>query len=295
MWNMDTWAERLSAYAQLMRLDRPIGTLLLLWPTLWALWIAGGGRPDPYIVAVFLAGVFLMRSAGCVINDYADRDFDPHVERTRSRPLASGRVSPAEALALFALLGFVALALVLTLNRPTQLFAVFGAVLAASYPFLKRYTHLPQLGLGVAFSMGVPMAFTAHQGTVPPEGWWLMAANLLWVVAYDTMYAMTDRADDMRVGVKSTAILFGRRDRLFVALFQAGAVVLLWQVGNVAGLGGYFRGGVVCATLFALYQQYLIRARAPTACFTAFLNNTWFGAAVWAGIVLAYLSTKVEG
>ena len=283
------WAERLSGYAQLMRLDRPIGSLLLLWPTLWALWIAGNGRPDPYTVTVFLAGVLLMRSAGCVINDYADRHFDPHVERTRTRPLASGRVSPQEALLLFAALGLVAFALVLTLNRETVMLAVFGAAFAAGYPFLKRFTHLPQVGLGVAFSMGVPMAFTAHQGEVPPEGWWLMAANLLWVVAYDTMYAMTDRAEDLRVGVKSTAILFGRRDRLIVALLQAAALSLLWTLGSMAGLGGYYRGGLAVAALFVLYQQYLIRQREPAACFRAFLNNAWFGAAVWAGMVLEYL------
>jgi 4-hydroxybenzoate polyprenyltransferase len=286
---MDMSAERLSAYAQLMRLDRPIGTLLLLWPTLWALWIAGGGRPDPYTVAVFLAGVFLMRSAGCVINDFADRAIDPHVERTRSRPIASGRVAPREALLLFAALGLLALALVLTLNRATILLALAGAALAAGYPFLKRYTHLPQVGLGVAFSMGVPMAFTAHRGLVPPEGWWLMLANLAWVVAYDTMYAMTDREDDLRVGVKSTAILFGRRDRLVVALLQAAALLLLWQAGTAAALDGYFRGGLLAAAAFALYQQYLIRRREPAACFRAFLNNAWFGAAVWTGIVLAYL------
>lgn len=283
------WRERIAAYAQLMRLDRPIGTLLLLWPTLWALWIAGRGRPDAYVVAVFLAGVFLMRSAGCVINDVADREFDPHVERTRTRPLAAGRVPVRAALALFALLGLVALALVLTLNRATVLLALAGAVFAGGYPFLKRYTHLPQIGLGVAFSMGVPMAFTAHQGAVPAEAAWLMAANLSWVVAYDTMYAMVDRADDLRVGVKSTAILFGRRDRIMVALLQAGALLLLWQAGRAAGLDGWYRGGLACAALFAGYQQYLIRGREPAACLRAFLNNAWFGAAVWAGVVLAYL------
>jgi 4-hydroxybenzoate polyprenyltransferase len=286
---MDKWADRLAAYAQLMRLDRPIGTLLLLWPTLWALWIAGQGRPDPYVVAVFLAGVFLMRSAGCVINDYADRGFDPHVERTRDRPLASGRVSPTEALLLFGALGLAALALVLTLNRATVALALFGAVIAAGYPFLKRYTHLPQFGLGVAFSVGVPMAFTAQQDTVPVEAWWLVAANLLWVVAYDTIYAMVDRDDDLRVGVKSTAILFGRYDRQFVALLQLGALVLLWQLGNAAALDGYFRVALVIAALFALHQQYQIGRREPAACFRAFLNNAWFGAVVWAGIVLAYL------
>ncbi|MGH8453028.1 MAG: 4-hydroxybenzoate octaprenyltransferase, partial [Nevskiales bacterium] len=212
--------ERLRQYALLMRLDKPVGIGLLLWPTLWALWIAGDGHPDPKVVMVFVLGVVLMRSAGCVINDYADRDFDPHVARTRDRPIAAGRVSPREALVLFVSLCLLAFALVLTQNRLTVLLSVPAALLAASYPFMKRWTYLPQAWLGLAFSWGIPMAFTALTGQIPVVAWWLFAANVLWAIAYDTFYALVDIADDRRIGVKSSAILFGAWVRPITGLLQ---------------------------------------------------------------------------
>jgi 4-hydroxybenzoate polyprenyltransferase len=282
---------RLRDYALLMRLDRPIGILLLLWPTLWGLWFAGEGRPDWRVLAVFVVGVVLMRSAGCVINDYADRGFDPHVARTRERPLAAGRVSPRAALVLFVVLCLAAFALVLTLNRLTILLSFAGAFLAASYPFLKRHTHLPQFYLGVAFGWGIPMAFAAQTGAVPPLAWVLFAANVCWSVAYDTAYAMVDREDDLKVGVKSTAILFGRYDRLFIGLFHALTLGLLAAAGVLAGRGFLYYVGLVAAALLALYQQYLIRDRARDHCFKAFLDNSRFGAAVFAGLALDYAST----
>jgi 4-hydroxybenzoate polyprenyltransferase len=279
---------KLRDYAQLMRLHRPIGILLLLWPTLWGLWFAGAGRPDLHVLAVFVVGVVLMRSAGCVINDYADRGFDPHVARTRERPLAAGRVGPREALVLFAVLCLVAFALVLTLNRLTIWLSFAGAFLAASYPFLKRYTHLPQFYLGVAFGWGIPMAFAAQTGAVPPLAWVLFAANVCWSVAYDTAYAMVDRDDDLKVGVKSTAILFGAYDRLLIGVFHALTLGLLVAAGLMAARGFLYYGGLAAAALFALYQQYLIRGRARDDCFKAFLDNNRFGAAVFAGLALDY-------
>ncbi len=282
-------AERLKDYARLMRLHRPIGSLLLLWPTLWALWIAGQGRPDLRVLAVFVLGVVLMRSAGCVINDYADRDFDPHVERTHDRPIAAGRVSPREALVLFATLCLIAFALVLALNRLTILLSFAGAFLAATYPFVKRFTHLPQFYLGVAFGWGIPMAFAAQTGGIPPVGWALLAANVCWAVAYDTAYAMVDRDDDHKVGVKSTAILFGRHDRAMVFLFHVLTLSLLAYSGALAGLGLRYYAGLAAAFGFVLYQQHLMRDRTREGCFRAFLNNNWFGAAVFAGLVLHYL------
>ena len=282
------FVERLKDYARLMRLHRPIGILLLLWPTLWALWIAAHGRPDLHVLAVFVLGVVLMRSAGCVINDYADRDFDPHVERTRDRPIAAGRVNPREALVLFAVLCLVAFALVLTLNRLTVALSIVGAFLAATYPFLKRYTHLPQFYLGMAFGWGIPMAFAALTGDVPPVAWVLFAANIAWAVAYDTAYAMVDRDDDLKVGVKSTAILFGRYDRLMVGVHHAVTLGLLAAVGFMAVRGPLYHAGLVVAAGIAVYQQYLIRDRSRDGCFRAFLNNNWFGAAVFAGLVFDY-------
>ncbi len=281
---------RLRDYAQLMRLDRPIGILLLLWPTLWGLWFAGQGRPDWRVFVVFVLGVVLMRSAGCVINDYADRGFDPHVARTRERPIAAGRVSPREALALFAALCLGAFALVLTLNRLTVLLSFAGAFLAATYPFLKRWTHLPQFYLGVAFGWGIPMAFAAQTDSVPVLAWVLFAANVCWSVAYDTAYAMVDRDDDKRIGVKSTAILFGAYDRFFIGLFHALTLGLLAAAGVMAGRGFLYHVGLAAALGFALYQQTLIRERARDGCFKAFLNNNFFGAAVFAGLLLDYLS-----
>ena len=282
--------ERLIEYARLMRLDRPIGILLLLWPTLWALWIAGQGHPDPLVLAVFLMGAFLMRSAGCVINDFADRHFDPHVARTRDRPIAAGRVSPREALILFAVLCLAAFGLVLLMNRLTILLSVVAVVLAAVYPFTKRVTHLPQVVLGAAFGWAIPMAFAAQAGELPRVAWLLFVVNILWSVAYDTLYAMVDREDDLKIGVKSTAILFGEADRLVVAVLQLLVLLGLSLVGSLAGLGGFYAIGLLVAALLALYQQYLIRGRDPKRCFEAFLNNNWFGAAVFAGIALDYLA-----
>ncbi len=279
---------KLGGYARLMRIERPIGTLLLLWPTLWALWIAGAGRPDVTVVAVFVVGVFLMRAAGCVINDYADRHIDPHVERTRERPLATGRVTEREALVLFAVLLALAFALVLTQNRLTILLAFAGAGLATCYPFMKRYTHLPQVFLGVAFAWGVPMAFAALTGQVPPLAWLMLTSVALWVLVYDTMYAMVDRIDDLRIGVKSTAILFGDADRIIIGIAQLMFLVALLLIGQQAELGPWYDAGVAVAVLLGFYQQWLIRDRDRGGCFRAFLNNNWLGAAVFAGIVAHY-------
>lgn len=281
--------DRLEQYSRLTRFDRPIGTFLLLWPTLWAVWLAGKGSPDPYVVLVFFLGVFLTRAAGCAINDYADREIDGHVKRTRDRPLARGAVSEREALILCAALFLAAFALVLTLNRLTIYLSFAGLGLAALYPFMKRYTHLPQLFLGAAFSWGIPMAFAAETGAVPAVAWWLLAANLCWVVAYDTLYAMVDRDDDLKIGVKSTAILLGALDGPAVAACQAAALAILGLIGLKLHLGGYYFGGLVAAAVFAAYQQWRIRHRNRDACFGAFLNNSWLGAAVFAGIVLDYL------
>jgi 4-hydroxybenzoate polyprenyltransferase len=282
--------QRFVQYAYLMRLHRPIGIFLLLWPALWALWIAGEGSPDPLVVFVFVAGVVLMRSAGCVINDYADRDFDPHVARTRERPIAAGRVKPKEALVLFAVLCLLALGLVLLMNSLTIWLSLVGALLAVTYPFMKRYTHLPQVYLGAAFGWAVPMAFAAQTGEVPRVGWLLFVATILWATAYDTMYGMVDREDDLKIGVKSTAILFGDSDRLIIAIIQVVLLLALVLAGQAAGLGIYYYFGLLLATTLLVYQQYLIRERRPAACFKAFLNNNWFGAAVFGGIVLDHLA-----
>lgn len=276
-------------YAELMRLHRPIGTLLLLWPVLWALWIASGGRPSLHVFTVFVLGTVLMRSAGCVINDIADRHIDPHVARTRERPLAARRVSARAALVLFAVLALTAFALVLTLNRLTILLSFAGVALAATYPFLKRVTHLPQFYLGLAFGWGIPMAFAAETDTIPVTAWILLAANIFWAAAYDTAYAMVDRDDDLRIGVKSTAILFGRADRALVAFFHALAIGLLAWVGARTDLGLSYYAGLVAAAGFAGYQQWLIRDRSRDGCFRAFLDNNRFGAAVFAGLALDYL------
>lgn len=281
--------QRLRQYFLLMRLDRPIGTFLLLWPTLWALWIAGEGRPDHWVATVFVLGVILMRSAGCVINDYADRDIDRHVARTSDRPLTAGRVTSKEALLLFAVLSLVAFGLVLTLNLLTILLSFVGAVLAASYPFMKRYTYLPQVYLGLAFGWAVPMAFAAQTGEVPVVAWLLLIATVLWATAYDTMYAMVDRPDDMKIGVKSTAILFGTADRAIIAIMQAMTLAVLVTVGVNLELGAYYYVALGVALLLMCYQQYLIQNRDGMHCFKAFLNNNWVGAAVFAGIALHYL------
>ena len=280
---------RWQLYYRLMRLDKPIGIMLLLWPTLWALWIAGEGHPRPWVVAVFVAGVVLMRSAGCVINDFADRDFDRHVERTAERPITSGRVKPREAMLLFATLAGMSLLLVLTLNRLTLLLSLVGAFLAASYPFTKRLTHLPQAYLGAAFGWAVPMAFAAQNGSVDPRSWWIFIAVLLWAIVYDTMYAMVDRDDDLKIGIKSTAILFGRYDRLIIGLFQLAMLAVLFHVGGLFGLGAWYFGGLALAGLLMAYHQWLIRHRDRQACFRAFLHNQWVGAVIFAGIALDYL------
>ncbi len=282
-------SEKFLHYAKLMRLDRPVGSLLLLWPTLWALWIAGDGHPPAYVVLIFVIGTFVMRAAGCVINDYIDRDVDPHVERTHERPLATGAVQPSQALILFVILGLIALALVLTLNRTTLLYAGVGIILAATYPVFKRFTYLPQAYLGIAFGWGIPMAFAAIQSRVPALGWLLLLANIVWVMAYDTWYAMVDRPDDIKIGVKSSALLFGENDLLIVGIFQIVTLIILALVGFMHGLNIYYYIGLLLAAGFSVYQQVLCRERVPAQCFKAFLNNTWFGAAVFGGILLAYL------
>jgi 4-hydroxybenzoate polyprenyltransferase len=277
-----------SRYWRLMRLHRPIGIWLLLWPTLWALWIASAGRPDEKVFLILVLGTIVVRSAGCVINDFADRKIDPHVARTADRPLATGEVAPAEALLLFGALMLIGLGLVLSLNRLTVSFAVAGAVLTVLYPFTKRFLSTPQFVLGVAFSWGVPMAFAATVGDVPRVGWLLFLATVIWVVVYDTQYAMTDRPDDVKIGVRSTAILFGELDRAFIAGLQALLLASLVLVGRSAGMGPWYYGGLAAAGLFCLYQVYLIKERDVVQSFRAFLNNAWLGAAVFAGILLDY-------
>lgn len=281
--------QRLADYAQLMRLDKPIGSLLLLWPTLWALWLAGAGQPDREVVVIFVLGVFVMRSAGCVINDIADRDFDPHVERTRNRPLAAGRVSLNEALVLFMGLSLLAFGLVLFLNRLTIGLAVLGIVLTASYPFMKRFHSLPQVHLGAAFGWGIPMAYAALTNSLPLAAWWLFLTNVVWSVIYDTEYAMVDREDDLRIGVKSSAILFGQRDRLIIARLQALMMLMLLVLGILVGLGWPYYVALVVGAWVFVYQQFLIRERNRAGCFRAFLNNNWFGLTIFLGMLLGLL------
>ncbi len=278
---------RLGQYWKLMRADRPIGTLLLLWPTWWALWLAADGLPPLWTLFVFTAGVWLTRSAGCVINDYADRWLDPHVKRTKERPLATGAVSGREALALFAGLMLVAFALVLTMNALTIGLSFIGVFLAASYPYLKRYTHLPQVYLGMAFGWGIPMAFAAVQGEVPPLGWVLYGANILWSTAYDTWYAMVDRDDDLRVGSHSTAILFGDLDLVIQGVLYALFLGAMALVGLRAELGLWYWLGLLLAAALVAWEFWLARHREREACFKAFLHNNWVGAALFAGIAAA--------
>lgn len=282
-------ASRLSAYWQLMRFDRPIGTFLLLWPTLWSLWIAGHGTPRWDVVVIFIVGTFLMRAAGCVINDFADRNFDGHVERTKGRPLVTGRVSAAEAVILFIVLCSLAFLLVLMTNELTIKLSFGGVALAFCYPFMKRFTHVPQLFLGAAFSWGIPMAYAAQSGEIPSAVWLIYIVNLLWTVVYDTFYAMVDRNDDVKVGIKSTAILFGRHDRLITALLQMIVIAGLVMIGRRFELSYFYYGGIAVAALLFLYQQFLIRRRERKPCFTAFLNNNWVGMAVFVALVLNYL------
>ena len=277
--------EKLALYLRLMRFDRPVGTLLLLWPTLAALWIAASGLPKPSLVVIFVLGTIVMRAAGCVINDYADRHFDAHVERTRDRPLATGAVSEFEALLLFGVLLSVALILVFFLNAFTQRLAFGGAAIATLYPFMKRWTYLPQAVLGAAFSWGIVMAFAATNGKLTDGAWLMFVASVLWIVAYDTLYAMVDRADDLKVGIKSAAILFGSADRMMIAILQAATTVSLGLLGARLHYGpAYFAGIAVAAGLF-VFQQRLIRDRSPHHCFAAFRNNVWVGFALFAGTV----------
>ena len=282
------WRERLGQYWKLVRGDRPVGVLLLLWPTWWALWIASEGIPPWWTLLVFTAGVWLTRSAGCVINDYADRWLDPQVERTRGRPLARGAVSGREAVLVFAVLMIAAFAMVLTLNRLTVYLSIVGLFLAASYPYLKRYTYLPQVYLGLAFGWGIPMAFAAVQGSVPPVAWVLYAANILWATAYDTWYAMVDRDDDIRAGSKSTAILFGDLDLVAQGVLYALVFIALWMVGTQGRLGLYYGSALGVAMLLVAWEFRMARHREREACFRAFLHNNWVGAVVFAGIALHF-------
>jgi 4-hydroxybenzoate polyprenyltransferase len=276
------------AYLRLVRLHKPIGIWLLMWPALWALWIGAEGVPESYILFVFVLGTIVLRSAGCIINDYADRFIDPHVERTRDRPLATGEVSVTEALAIFGALMLIGLGLMLTLNRLTQLLAIFGALVTIIYPFTKRFISTPQFVLGIAFSWGVPMAFAAQLGEVPRVGWLLFIVTMSWVLIYDTEYAMVDREDDLKLGVHSTAIFFGDMDRVFVGVMQLVFLVGLFLVGRIVELRIWFLVALVLAGALMLYQQHLIRERDPQQCFAAFLNNAWAGGFVFGGIALHY-------
>ncbi|WP_346838206.1 4-hydroxybenzoate octaprenyltransferase [Microbulbifer sp. SAOS-129_SWC] len=279
----------LQPYWQLARLDRPIGSLLLLWPTWCALWLAAKGWPGLHLFAVFTLGVVLMRAAGCAINDFADRRIDGSVKRTAARPLATGAATARGAVQLFLGLSLVSLLLVLTTNRLTILLSLPALALAFCYPFAKRYTNLPQVVLGAAFSMGIPMAFAAVQHTVPPQAWLLFTANLLWTVAYDTFYAMVDRDDDLKIGVKSTAILFGELDRAMTGMLQLLVLFALLLIGTRFELGAVYYSGLAGAAALFGYQQWLIRDRQRDACFRAFLNNNWVGASVFGGIFCHYL------
>ena len=281
--------DRLYQYYLLTRLNKPIGIYLLLWPTLWALWIASEGKPDLLVTFVFVTGVILMRSAGCVINDYADRKIDPQVSRTRMRPIASGQVQPKEALKLFVVLCLSAFGLVLLMNELTIYLSFVGAALAAIYPFMKRVTNLPQVVLGMAFGWSIPMAFAAQTGTVPKVAWLLFVVNIVWSVAYDTMYAMADKEDDLKAGVKSTAILFDDMDKIMVGLLQVIVLIGLYLIGQQVQLGMVFNLSILVASGFVVYQQILIKNRIPQRCIQAFLNNNWFGLVIFVGLVLHYV------
>lgn len=280
---------RVQEWGRLMRLDKPVGIWLLLWPELWALWIAGDGRPEPRILIIFLLGTVVMRSAGCVINDFADRNVDPYVKRTRDRPLAARRVGPREAMVLFFVLGVAALYLALQLDIRTLKLAVVGAVLTVSYPFLKRFFPLPQFYLGLAFGWAVPMAYMAASGTLPRVAWVLFVTAVLWACIYDTLYAMVDREDDVKIGVKSSAILFADMDKLIVAIMQLMMLFALILVGRAMKFGDWYLTGVIAASVFFLYQQWLIRDREPSRCFRAFQNNQYVGLSVFIGVLLEYV------
>ncbi len=278
------------ALLQLIRFDKPIGTLLLLWPALWALWLAAQGVPDYTLLAIFLAGTFLTRSAGCIINDLADRNLDGAVARTNARPLVTGAITVREAVALFVALMLLAFILVLFTNRLTVILSIGAVILASSYPFMKRYMQLPQLVLGAAFSWSIPMAFAAQSGALPPALWLVYLGNLLWTMAYDTAYAMVDREDDLKIGIKSTAILFGQHDRLMIALLQVSSLICLYLAGQAFGLGLYYNASLIVSAALFGYHQYLIRERKPDDCFRAFLHNNWVGMAIFVGVALNYLT-----
>jgi len=286
---VSSFRESVHNYWVLARFDRPIGTLILLWPALWALLLASDGKPDILVLTVITLGVIVMRAAGCVINDYADRDFDPHVERTKTRPIAAGKIKPKSALIFFAVLCAVAFGLVLLLNTLTIKLSFIGAFLAASYPFMKRYTYLPQAYLGMAFGWAVPMAFAAQMNAIPPVAWVLYLAVTLWALVYDTMYAMVDKDDDLKIGVKSTAILFGNYERHIMGVLQCVILLLLFIVGELQNLGTFYYLSLLIAAGFSVYQQKLIFHREKTACFRAFLNNNWFGLVVFLGLLFNYL------
>lgn len=279
---------RLRLYVRLVRLDKPIGILLLLWPTLGALWIASNGRPDPKLVLIFSLGTVLMRSAGCAINDFADRDFDRFVQRTADRPLTSGQIAPWEAVMVASVLSLLSLLLILPLNALTLKLSAVAAIIAASYPYFKRFFALPQAYLGVAFGFGIPMAFAAVQDAVPATAWALLAANVFWALAYDTEYAMVDRDDDLKIGIKTSAITFGRYDVFAVMLCYALALIIALATGWQSGLRGVFVAGMLVAAACAIYHYGLIRHRDRVGCFAAFRHNNWLGAAVFVGIALDY-------
>ncbi|TYC60117.1 4-hydroxybenzoate octaprenyltransferase [Zoogloea oleivorans] len=284
-----TLRQRVSEYEKLMRLDKPIGILLLLWPTLWALWVAGAGRPSLLVVAIFVIGTVLMRSAGCVINDYADRNFDGHVERTRNRPLAAGRVRPKEALLLAAGLSVLSFLLILPLNGLTIALSVPALFLAGSYPFTKRFLAIPQAYLGIAFGFGIPMSFAALQGEVPLVGWVMLIANVFWAVAYDTEYAMVDRPDDLKIGIKTSAITFGRFEVTAIMVCYAATLLLVGWAGLHTGRGAAFIAGLAVAAGMMGYHYMLIRDRDRPRCFKAFLHNNWVGGVIFAGWAVDYL------
>ena len=279
---------RLQLYFRLIRLDKPIGILLLLWPTLWALWMASDGKPDWVLVVIFTLGTVLMRSAGCAINDYADRDFDKHVQRTVDRPITSGKIKPKEALIVALVLTLIAFALILPLNTLTKQLSIAAVIIAASYPYFKRFFAIPQAYLGIAFGFGIPMGFAAVQGTVPAAAWWLLVANIFWAVAYDTEYAMVDREDDLKIGMKTSAITFGRFDVAAVMLCYAATLLIILIVGWQLGLRTWFVAGLLVAVACAVYHYTLIRHRERAGCFAAFRHNNWLGAAIFAGVALDY-------
>ena len=292
---MSAWASairRLDAYERLVRLDKPIGSLLLLWPTLWALWIAADGSPPLAVVVIFILGTLLMRSAGCAINDWADRDYDAHVERTMRRPLAAGEIKPWEALVVAALLALLALLLILPLNALTKWLSIPAVLIAVSYPFTKRFFSLPQAYLGIAFSFGIPMAYAALTGGVPPIAWILLLANFFWIIAYDTEYALVDYTDDVRIGIHTAAITFGRHTVLAVVVCYALALLILAWIGYRLQFGALYYAGLLAAAAIAAYHYALIRERDRERCFRAFRHNTWFGFAVFAGIVADYAGRK---